>query len=106
MGPGDVLEGYRAMSRATTVRALASGRLTAAQAQDLLDALAAPEPRDDAPGSVSAVSTPTLVRTRAELQEARDRLPGPVAVVMTMGALHEGHATLVREARSGRPPWS
>ena len=53
-----------------------------------------------APGSVTAVRTPTLVRTRAELEEVRAGLPGPVAVVMTMGALHEGHATLVREARA------
>lgn len=43
--------------------------------------------------------TPVVARTREELAAARDRLPGPVAVVMTMGALHEGHATLVREAR-------
>ncbi|MFZ5870042.1 MAG: pantoate--beta-alanine ligase [Actinomycetota bacterium] len=43
--------------------------------------------------------TPVVARTREELAAARDRMPGPVAVVMTMGALHEGHATLVREAR-------
>ncbi len=42
---------------------------------------------------------PTVVRTRDELDAARAELDGPVAVVMTMGALHEGHATLVREAR-------
>nr|WP_205706707.1 pantoate--beta-alanine ligase [Kineococcus vitellinus] len=30
---------------------------------------------------------------------ARSALPGPVAVVMTMGALHAGHATLVEQAR-------
>ncbi len=40
VGPGDVLEGYRAMSRATAVRALAAGRLSAQQAQALLDVLA------------------------------------------------------------------
>ena len=46
------------------------------------------------------VRRPALARTRAELIEARLGLAdGPVAVVMTMGALHEGHATLIREAR-------
>lgn len=40
-----------------------------------------------------------LVRTRAELAEAVDRERGEVALVMTMGALHAGHAALVREAR-------
>ncbi|GAB2573619.1 pantoate--beta-alanine ligase [Streptomyces capparidis] len=42
---------------------------------------------------------PTLVRTAAELAAAGSGSPGPVAVVMTMGALHEGHAALVRAAR-------
>lgn len=46
-----------------------------------------------------AATRPVLVRTRDELRTARDELPGPVAVVMTMGALHEGHAQLVRDAR-------
>ncbi|MFE0731390.1 pantoate--beta-alanine ligase [Streptomyces antibioticus] len=41
--------------------------------------------------------TTTLLRTAAELH-ARTRA-GRRAVVMTMGALHEGHATLVRTAR-------
>ncbi len=40
-----------------------------------------------------------VARTRAELSAARARLEGPVAVVMTMGALHAGHATLVARAR-------
>lgn len=40
-----------------------------------------------------------LVHTRAELAAARKAMPGRVAVVMTMGALHEGHRALMRAAR-------
>ncbi len=43
---------------------------------------------------------PVLARTREELAAARDGLAGPVAVVMTMGALHAGHAELIRSARA------
>jgi pantoate--beta-alanine ligase len=39
-----------------------------------------------------------LARTRTELAAARKTLPGQVAVVMTMGALHDGHAELIRQA--------
>ncbi len=46
-----------------------------------------------------AATHPVLARTRDEFHVARTALPGPVAVVMTMGALHEGHAQLVRDAR-------
>jgi pantoate--beta-alanine ligase len=43
---------------------------------------------------------PQVARTRDELAAARASLDdGDVAVVMTMGALHEGHATLIRTAR-------
>ena len=43
---------------------------------------------------------PVVARTRAELRAARAILDdGDVAVVMTMGALHDGHATLIRQAR-------
>jgi pantoate--beta-alanine ligase len=40
-----------------------------------------------------------VARTRDELAAARKDLRGRVAVVMTMGALHEGHAALVDAAR-------
>ena len=40
-----------------------------------------------------------VARTRAELAAARDAMTGQVAVVMTLGALHEGHAALLLAAR-------
>jgi pantoate--beta-alanine ligase len=47
-----------------------------------------------------ALVEPVVVHTRDELEAARARLDdGPVAVVMTMGALHSGHAALIRHAR-------
>ncbi|GIE79924.1 pantothenate synthetase [Actinoplanes philippinensis] len=41
----------------------------------------------------------TLVHTRADLAAALDAATGEIAVVMTMGALHEGHRRLMRVAR-------
>ena len=41
-----------------------------------------------------------LVTTKAGLAGARDALTGSVAVVLTMGALHEGHRELMRAARA------
>lgn len=44
-----------------------------------------------------------LVRTAAEL-DASGGGKGPRSVVMTMGALHEGHASLIRAARAAAGP--
>ncbi|WP_399087493.1 pantoate--beta-alanine ligase [Streptomyces sp. BBFR2] len=57
---------------------------------------AIPDPHQ-APG-VHPAPSPRLLHTAAELR-ATARGDGPRAVVMTMGALHEGHATLMRAAR-------
>ena len=47
-----------------------------------------------------APEPPVVARTRSELRDARAALhDGTVAVVMTMGALHEGHGTLIHTAR-------
>lgn len=43
--------------------------------------------------------TARLLTTAAELEAAATARPGARAVVMTMGALHDGHADIVREAR-------
>ncbi|MDU0349591.1 pantoate--beta-alanine ligase [Actinomyces sp. MRS3W] len=50
------------------------------------------------PSPDTPTSRTTLARTRAELETALAGDTAPRAVVMTMGALHEGHFDLVREA--------
>jgi len=82
---------YVALARRTAERGIAAGRLRAADAEPLLDVLAGGDPCVAANGI-------QVVRTRADLIAARARLSGTVAVVMTMGALHAGHESLIRAA--------
>ena len=82
-------DAYVAMSRLTAVRALAAGILDVDAGRRI-----ARRPCD--------AGTVVTGRRRAHPRGARrgaGRAAGPVAVVMTMGALHDGHARLIDVAR-------
>ncbi len=97
----DVPETYVALARATVQRALAGRRISEPAATRLLDVL---DPVTD-PATDHEVESggPEVVRTVAQLRQRRESWNEPVAVVMTMGALHEGHLELVRVARTLAP---
>ena len=100
----EALGAYLAMARLTATRALAAGTLdrsrcaaTARRARRGTAMTAAGQPVPGQSGSTPPM--PMLARTRKGVATARATLSGPVVLVPTMGALHDGHRSPLRLAR-------